>query len=511
MPTTFVFEELDAATRDYLLAARARQGKGMPGVFVKQSNPLPVLGCILGPILIVFILIFTLIPTQIYNNPDGLACLQTAGLMLGGWMVLAAFRSWMSGSSRRVAGHWTYADPLNLYEANAEQVKVTPMKDIVEAAAVHNVNNGSYQNSVLKLKFADEHQFSLTLNDQRRAEAMVLFYNYLAWARGADGGERGNLPPAVLGGMAKYVAKNDKEPIEPDGGIDLNAVELDVQDVPVEPKRDGRAMPHFLMYLFILVAGAGCYFLMRAIDIPVRDDAIYSLVTTEPVHPVILRQYLADESLTRNREDIIKRLGAFYEPPIEHVRKTVRQSKMKDGSIKLLESLKQASTPVISMRITEIKTPPGKEADMSERVNRLREVLARTLTATFTRVWETQPNMPDVKAYDPPLPPLGDQLVAFSEAFEGVNAHIEIAYQFNPMPGQPGHYSMRADVTIRDDIEGTESWKGEIFSIRDVMVPRDDEERSDWAKTFADEITASLVGKPPARVEVPDFGGFDPK
>src|SRR4051794_38517608 len=102
MPTTFVFEELDAATRDYLLAARDRQGKGMPGVFVKGSNALPLLGCILGPIIMFGVLFFTWVPDQIYTDPNKLAFLQTAGVLVGGWMVLAAFRSWASRRSRRV-------------------------------------------------------------------------------------------------------------------------------------------------------------------------------------------------------------------------------------------------------------------------------------------------------------------------------------------------------------------------------------------------------------------------
>ena len=44
-----------------------------------------------------------------------------------------------------------YADPLHLYEANREQVKITRIDDVVEANFTHNYNNGSYQNSVIRI------------------------------------------------------------------------------------------------------------------------------------------------------------------------------------------------------------------------------------------------------------------------------------------------------------------------------------------------------------------------
>src|SRR5262249_27178607 len=149
-----------------------------------------------------------------------------------------------------------------LYEANAEQVTITPMKTLTEATATHNTSNGAYQNTVVNLTFSDLRPTTVTVSDQRRGGALVTFYNYRAWARGPEGGERTSLPPAVLGGMAKYVAKNDQEPLEPDGGINLNAIELESQSMPEEPHKVRGSLPNLFMYLLILGAGAGCYYFM---------------------------------------------------------------------------------------------------------------------------------------------------------------------------------------------------------------------------------------------------------
>ncbi len=130
---------------------------------------------------------------------------------------------------------------------------------------------------------------------------MVVYLNYLAWARGPEGGERASLPPASLGGLAKYVAKNDAEPKDAEDNINLNLVELDITEVPEEPTREGRALPSFLPYVVILVAGAGIFFVMAFIvNPPFRDDAIYEAVCklTQPpsMEPRFLRVYLIDRA-----------------------------------------------------------------------------------------------------------------------------------------------------------------------------------------------------------------------
>ena len=509
MPTTYVFEQLDDATRDYLLTARAREGKGLPGVFVKSSNGLPLIGCILGPIIIGIVLAITFTPDQIYREPNGNALLQTAGVLLGGWMVLAAFRSWGVKNSRNQAGHWLYADPLYLYEAKAEQVTVTPMHDVSEATAVHNLNNNAYQNTAITLKFSDGKSRTLTIADQRRAEAIVTFYNFLAWARGPEGFASNAMTPATLGSLAKYVTKNDNLPLDESGNVNLAAVELDVKEIPDEPQRVGLGRPHVLIYLFLLVAAVACFFVMRWLDIPRRDDAIYSLVTTSPVQPMDLRQYLLDDRNQRHRQDVLNRLGPFYDKPINQVKVSVRDPQLKEGMLQLLESLKRADQPIVSIRIREEATPPGSEAGMKERVDRLRDLFVREVVDTITKTWESS-NPPSVEHLIPKPPPMGEQLISFVEAPPESTPHVDIQYYFVPVPQNPDRYSMKATITLRDDVNGQRSWSGDVFTTRSITAPLKAENRDEWASDFARDLGVAVMGTPPQRFipQMPRFQGL---
>src|SRR5262245_60325646 len=71
MAQTFVFEELDEPTRDYLMAVRDAEGESAPGVFAPTSSALAGCGCIAGPIIIIATLLFTLTDwiDVIYDDP----------------------------------------------------------------------------------------------------------------------------------------------------------------------------------------------------------------------------------------------------------------------------------------------------------------------------------------------------------------------------------------------------------------------------------------------------------
>ena len=295
MSTTFKFEELDETSRDYLVAVRDCGGRGAPGVFAETKDALPGCGLIAGPLVIIFTLLLTLTTwapewlPNIYADPVGLALFQTGGLLLGGWLLAAGFRG--SKGNNKVAGTWVYIDPLFLYEAYREQITVTPIEEVVEASFTHNYNNGAYQNSVISISMGGNRVTTVTLVNEKRAEQMVVYLNYLAWARGPDGGERANLAPASLGGLAKYVAKNDNEPLDAENNINLNLIELDITEVPEGPTREGRAMPSVIPYIVLLLFGAAllhetpqlhllvlCALLFRQAPTTLRDGLI------RPVH-----------------------------------------------------------------------------------------------------------------------------------------------------------------------------------------------------------------------------------
>src|SRR5262245_12195001 len=151
MAQKYHLKELDEATQEYLLAVRDAEGDRMPGVFVPGKNYWPVVGVIVGPILIITVLIFTL---GSLSDPVGTAMLQTAALMLGGWMIVAAIRVWVLQRGTNYLGHFTYADSARLYEASGTMVTITSLKKLLGANATDNYNEGAYQNTVIDLELA---------------------------------------------------------------------------------------------------------------------------------------------------------------------------------------------------------------------------------------------------------------------------------------------------------------------------------------------------------------------
>ena len=102
MATTFAFEEFDDATHDYLLGVKEKEGRGFPGIYVPVKNALPTVGCCLGVLLIGIMIPVTLMSDIILGDPEAVALLQTAVLLLGGWMIVAALRARAGRASKRV-------------------------------------------------------------------------------------------------------------------------------------------------------------------------------------------------------------------------------------------------------------------------------------------------------------------------------------------------------------------------------------------------------------------------
>ena len=509
MSQTFKFEELDDATHDYLAAVRDAQGSGSPGVYAPVKSALAGCGCIAGPIVILATLLFTLTNwiDVIYDDPVRVALLQTAGLVLGGWLLVAGLRaSAAKRGNRKIAGYWVYVDPLHLFEANREQVKVTRVDDVVEANFTHNYNNGAYQHSVIRILLGGNTVHQVTLNNESRAEQMVIYLNYLAWARG-EGGERASLPPASLGGLAKYVAKNDAEPKDADGNINLNLIELDITEVPEEPTREHRAMPALLPYIVILIAGAAIFGLMAyVINPPMRDDAIYEAVTKQQslIEPRFLRAYLVDERNVRHREEVQRLLAGFYTPAINHVDNKATNPLLKQGMIRVLESLRTADQPIVSMRVTEAvpdgknNSKPSGKAGAEQRQKRLREAVVGGNSAggggILDEFGKVSPPIraPEGVVFPQPPPPIGHQLIAFAEAPEDAKAaHFDITYSL--MPGTlANRYQVEVTIVIRTDVEAQPVATSSLLLPGEVTIEQLDGQGMDAVR---DMIVSALVGK----------------
>ncbi len=511
MSKTFLFEELDDATREYLTAVRDNEGVGAPGVFAATSDSLPGCGCIAGPIALVATFLLT-IPTWtgiIFQDPVRVAVLQTAGFMVGGWLFLAKFRA-MGG--RKNAGTWVYVDPLFLYEAFREQVTVTAIDEVADARYTHNYDsNGNYQNSVVVILLGGRKSAAVTLAHEARAEQMVTFLNYVAWARGPDGGERADLGAADLGGLAKYVVRNGDEPKDAQESINLNLVELDITEVPEGPTREGRAIPAFLPYLFIFAGCFLCFCVMAFLINPVvRDEAIFERVTKDPQReqPGALRAYLIDPRNTMHRKEVLDRLPRFYVDPVKHIESNIAAKtadpQLGRGMCEILRLLGTAEQPVVSLRVTETLSPPRDTEEEKEekeekkkkltREGKLRNEFADGVNTAFANEpWGRQVPPPPGYTWGSPTdpPPIGHQLIAFVEGPEEKPVHFDIAYAVKPVVG--GQFQIVVNVTLKADVAKDEVGRAQ-FTVPGTFTADDLKTGGTALVKVKDELIKQMIG-----------------
>jgi hypothetical protein len=476
MKQTYVFEELDSATREYLISVRDAKGEGAPGIFVPTSSAFAGCGCIAGPIIIIFTLIATLTTWPkdlVHQEPGAIAFLQTAGLLLGGWLAIAGVRAMASKGSKTSAGNWLYVDSLYLYEACREQVTVTPIEDVSEANYTHNYNEGNYQNSVVRIAFDGAKPISVTINNEAKAEQFTAFLNYLAWARGSEGEGRGKLSPAKLGALAKYAVVHDTEPKDTEGNFDFDLVDLEIDEVPGEHTREGHAVPQILPYILIVLSAVAIYFTMwKVVNPPVRDEALFDAVTKYP-EPGGLRAYLSDERNTRHRDEVQRLLDDIYARAITQVNRNGTDPKLREGMTRILDSLKGQLEPAVSLNVEEIGANDGAD----KRKEALRNGIVGTLKEHWVDEQDKDPKHPDYFTAEggicgqlaqlmPPITPLpgvpaftipptaiGLQLMSFAaKPEEATHAHFEISYEF--VPTNNNRYQLRVKVAFRTTLDG---------------------------------------------------------
>jgi hypothetical protein len=483
-------EELDEGTREYLRAVRVAEGRGMPGIFVRQTNYLPVTGFLLGLLIVGMTLLATLPPV---GNPINEAMLQTAGIMLGGWMVVAAFRVWTGRNSPRHIGHFLYVDPLNVWDAYESWVKVTPIGGCRGASCQHNTQNGKYSNSTVRLHLS-RGAYSFTVSGQRQADEMAAFLNLVAELRD-DPGRRDHLSPAVLGCMAREGARHGEYPRH------VTSDDLAVAEVP-QPQRARRPASNLWRYAVIIALGVGCFFLMRELNPGLRDDALFEEAVAVG-RPGLLRGYLIDPRNTRHRNVIQTQLDGFYNDAITHLTQKGGGGDVNKAFCALVETLKNPETPALVVAIRENPPPenakpaaPPPDDGARGRTEKIRDALKDQLTrrigegpASKVQInkWygEDQVFVGDLNQR------VGEELVQFAELKEKGPAQIEVEYAFVRDPQLPTAARIDWTVTLREQPD-----KAPLVTKSFSRGPLLNEQAIETALTsLTDETIAEMAGR----------------
>jgi hypothetical protein len=434
---TYHFETLDEATQDYLRLARDNRGLEMPGIRVHKSDYLPLLGLIIGVGLIVATLVLTL-PPHFFDNPTNEAMLQTAGLLVGGWMVIAACRVWAAKRSPRYLGHFVYADARHVWDASGARVRVTDIGELREAKATQNYSEGKYQNTKVELRFPGERP-SLTVHDEDGGERLVAFLNHLIRLRGGEGGGRATASPVALGAMARIAAYTGKVPATVDeGGLALSRLP--------EPEQVSEPRSGVVNYVLIIAAAVGGVFLMREVDAVLRDDAVFEDVKDQD--PPLLRAYLLDKRCTAHRAEVEHLLARYYEPKINRLKEQAKTPGQEwvAGLAEVLDQIKTAPVEVVSIRANEARDPERTGDNFDGAAIKMRQEEVEKKVAN------------DLVAC------VGQDRIAFAQTPPDVPPMIELSYKYTPAAEaqRRGEYDLQLSVQFRrgpeQPVVASKSW-----------------------------------------------------
>lgn len=412
MTQTFFIEELDDTTRSYLRTARDRKGQGVPGVFVPASNYLPIAAFICGIAVLIGTAWWTLPPL---DDPLKTAMLQTAGLLLGGWLMLYAIRIWIAGAGQNYLGHFFLADALHLWQARGASVKSTGLDALQNVKGTDNFNEGAYQNTTVTLSFPNG-AYNVNVKDpDHRLEG---FLQALVAIRSGQQ-QPVSMPPEALGFLAKQMGGLELEPVgEPEAVV-----------IPAEPQRQHRASSGILAYLVIVAVAVAGVVVLRPVNVRLRDDAIFELVKNREAPD--LRAYLVDPRNVRHRQEVEKRLAQMYQAPLQRLRQQVKDKEVGEEFIALVSGLQTAVQPFVSLRVKEKSAPAAGGGPLSAAQMQMREKsIHQEVTQGLTRA-------------------VGDKLIGIVEVVPEVPALIDVEYRFLPEPKQPRRYRLDWTVSVR--------------------------------------------------------------
>ena len=308
MSQKIVFEELDEATHDYLIAVRETRGRRARACSPRRRSSLAGCGCIAGPIIILVTLLFTLTTwiDVIYDDPVRVALLQTAGLLLGGWLLLAALRSSMAKGSRKVAGNWVYVDPLAPVRGVSRTGHGHPGRRRGRGELHAQLQQRQLPEQRHRILLGGNSVAQVTLNNESagRADGGVPELPRLGAGRGRR--PRRRCLRRASAGWPSTSPRTTPSPRTPKGtSISTWSNSTSPRCPRSRPARAGRCRRSSRTSSSSSAALAIFWFMAYVVNPPLRDDAIFNAVTKQQptIEPRFLRAYLMDERNTRHRKE----------------------------------------------------------------------------------------------------------------------------------------------------------------------------------------------------------------
>ncbi len=487
MALRFETEELDDDTIHYLRTVRELEGEGMPGIYLDAGaagiQNQWLFGCgAIGGVALVFAT-FIMVVVGSLTDPVNTALLQTAGFLLGGWLVVAWVRVLIGRQRSDYVGHFKFVDPLYVWHGTGRGIWVTPIEGLRSAYVDHNHNNeGNYTGSNVTIRLGDEREV-VTLKSMARAEQVTAYLEAVAELR--------DLSPIDRGYRAKGIADLDEEEMlarvealvrgevvhDDDRRGRRRADEHREVDAIPEPHKVRTNVLGWWPYPAMFAVALVTFFTCKGVAGLQRDQAFYNEVKDK--RPPDLRAYLVDPRNTRYRPEVQKKLDTFHEQAATRIRNSAGGSpELKNGVADIADGLKKTTTPIVLIGFKGThQAAPGQEGVFAgERLKTRQRAMSKALAEYLVLV-------------------IGDDLALYADAAGGAPPHIEIGYEIKPVAaGAESGYVCKWTVTLRGDPAG--GGKAHVFQTEKratgAFNPNPDQLVQRLHDEFLNEIKANL-------------------
>ncbi len=345
---TFDYAKLDAEAKRYLRDVRRRGARGgLPGVYLAVSDNRPIWAALVG---IVVLPLFLWIGYTSSKAPWATAMLQTAGVLIGGWLIWFAARSRMA-NAERFAGYFYYFDTRHAFIGEGETIRVVPMHPSAKVTP-HGAN------AVLVESELDDR--TIAVPNRVFAEAVSDFYHALTWVRSREEGPWADLDEDEAGAVARYLAEEDEAP------QNLTEADLAIDSFTESVRASGRSKSGLVGLLVWFGIGAASFALFSATNGMIQDNMAFAEAkgnigkdsAEKYTGAQGLRDYLLNERNTRNRDEAKQLLAKLYDPPIAQVKSNPGADPvLRDGMVALLDSLRGPETPAVSIAAIDTDSP----------------------------------------------------------------------------------------------------------------------------------------------------------
>jgi hypothetical protein len=345
---SFDYAKLNGEAKRYLRDVRGRGARGgLPGVFFAVSDNRPIWAALAGGVVLPLFLWIGYTSTK---APWATAMLQTAGILLGGWLLWFAGRRWLANTDQ-YAGYFYYFDSRHAFIGEGETIRVAPMHPTAKVTP-HGAN------AVLVESELEDR--TIPVPNRVFAEAVSDFYHALAWVRSREEGPWANLEDDEAGAVARFLAEEDEAP------QNLTEADLAIDSFTDTIRATGRSKSGIFGLLVWCGIGAASFALFATTNGIIQDNMAFAEAKgnigkfsgEKYTGAQGLRDYLLNERNTRNRDEAKELLAKLYDAPIAQVKSNpAADPVLRDGMVALLESLRGPETPAVSIAAIDSDSP----------------------------------------------------------------------------------------------------------------------------------------------------------